>query len=136
MRSIGYWVLAWAPMHQHLNFRKICSRWVSNHLTAGQRNTRTALSLSHLQRYHEEEYGFLLQIVIGDETWGQHFEPESKQWKQATSPSPKKSKAVHTSSGKVMMSFFFTTMAYFLSSFWNREPPSQCPALSSHITEP
>ncbi|GFV34797.1 disintegrin and metalloproteinase domain-containing protein 10 [Trichonephila clavipes] len=62
-------------MHQHLNFRKICAQWVPNQLTAEQRNTRMALSLSHLQRYHEEEYDFLSQIVTGDETWGHHFEP-------------------------------------------------------------
>ncbi|GBM24493.1 hypothetical protein AVEN_254010-1 [Araneus ventricosus] len=46
-------------MHQHLKFRKICSQWVPHQLTAEQRNIRMALSLSHLQRYHEEEYGFL-----------------------------------------------------------------------------
>ncbi|GFY10987.1 uncharacterized protein TNCV_1125081 [Trichonephila clavipes] len=34
--------------HQHLNFRKICDQSVSNHLTTQQRNTRIALSLSHL----------------------------------------------------------------------------------------
>ncbi|GFW60985.1 reverse transcriptase [Trichonephila clavipes] len=61
------------------------------------------LSLSHVQGYHVEEYGFLSQIVTGYETWGHHFEPEgkrqSKQWKRATSSPPKKSKAVHTGSG-------------------------------------
>ncbi|GBO11356.1 hypothetical protein AVEN_111355-1 [Araneus ventricosus] len=90
-------------MHQHLKFRKICAQWVPHELTAEQRNNRMALSLSHLQRYHEEEYGFLSHIVTGDEKWCHHFEPESKrqskQWKHATSPPPKKSKAVHTSSG-------------------------------------
>ncbi|GFU19751.1 mariner Mos1 transposase [Trichonephila clavipes] len=45
------------------------------------------LSLSHLQRYHERQYGFMWQIVTGDETLCCHFEPESKsqskQWKRA-----------------------------------------------------
>ncbi|PSN46055.1 hypothetical protein C0J52_07677, partial [Blattella germanica] len=41
-------------MHQHLKFRKICALWVPHQLTAEQRNTRMVLSLSHLQRYHEE----------------------------------------------------------------------------------
>ncbi|GFY16774.1 histone-lysine N-methyltransferase SETMAR [Trichonephila clavipes] len=85
----------------------MCAPWVPNQLTTEQRNTRIALSLSHLQRYLEEKYVFLSQIVTGDETWGHHFEPESKQWKHATSPPPKKSKAVHTSSDKVMISFFY-----------------------------
>ncbi|GFQ76765.1 histone-lysine N-methyltransferase SETMAR [Trichonephila clavata] len=61
--------------------------------TAEQRNTQMALSLSHLQRYHEEECGFPSQIVTGDETWCHHFETESKRKsKRATSPPPKKSK--------------------------------------------
>ncbi|GFT29985.1 retrovirus-related Pol polyprotein from transposon 412 [Trichonephila clavipes] len=54
-----------------------------------------------IKRRHE--YGFLSQIVAGDEAWGHHFEPESKrqskQWKRPIPP-PKKSNAVYTSSGK------------------------------------
>ncbi|GFT21113.1 histone-lysine N-methyltransferase SETMAR [Trichonephila clavipes] len=64
-------------MDQRLNFRKICAQGILNQLTTEQRNTRMALCLSHLQRYHEEEYGFLSQIVTGEETWDHHFEPES-----------------------------------------------------------
>ncbi|GFW96608.1 uncharacterized protein TNCV_2846651 [Trichonephila clavipes] len=83
-------------MHQHWNFRKICAQWVTHQLAAEQRITQMALSLSHLQLYHEEEYGLLSQIVMGDRTWCHHFEPESKrlsnQWKCATSPPPKKIK--------------------------------------------
>ncbi|GFX64623.1 uncharacterized protein TNCV_1671591 [Trichonephila clavipes] len=115
-------------MHYTVNFRKIYAQLIPSQLTAEQRNTWNVLSLSHLQLYHEEEYGFPSQIVTGDETWGHHFEPESKrqskQWKRASSPPPKKSKVTHTSPGKVMMSFLFTTRAYRLSSFWNRKPPS------------
>ncbi|GFW72217.1 histone-lysine N-methyltransferase SETMAR [Trichonephila clavipes] len=65
-------------MHQHLNFRKICAQWVPNQLTVEQYSTRMVLSLSHLQRYYWDEYGFLSPIVPGDETWGHHLEPESK----------------------------------------------------------
>ncbi|GBL96877.1 hypothetical protein AVEN_173081-1 [Araneus ventricosus] len=53
-------------MHQHLKFRKICAQWVPHQLTAEQCNNRMALSLSHLQSYREEEYGFLSHIVTGD----------------------------------------------------------------------
>ncbi|GFT62360.1 histone-lysine N-methyltransferase SETMAR [Trichonephila clavipes] len=70
--TISYWVLVWAPhtlMHQHLNFQKICAQWVPHQLTDEQYSTRMVLSLSHLQHYHEEEYGFLSQIDTGDETW-------------------------------------------------------------------
>ncbi|GFU81627.1 hypothetical protein TNCV_4927581 [Trichonephila clavipes] len=42
-------------LHRYLNFRITCAQWVPNQQTAGQPNTRMALSLSHLQRYHTEE---------------------------------------------------------------------------------
>ena len=108
-------------MHQYLNFRKICAQRVPYQLTAEQRNARMALSLSHLQRYHEEEYRFLSHIVTGDETWCHNFEPESKrqrkQWKRATYHLQKKSKAVHTSSSKVMMTFFLDYKGPLLVDF-------------------
>ncbi|GFV23689.1 uncharacterized protein TNCV_3425941 [Trichonephila clavipes] len=75
-------------MHKRMNFRKTCPQWVPNQLTTEQRNTRIVLSFSNLQSNHEEEYGFLSQIVPGDETRSHHFEPESKRhrkhWKHAT----------------------------------------------------
>ncbi|GFR33516.1 uncharacterized protein TNCT_309461 [Trichonephila clavata] len=43
-------------MHQHCKFRKICTQWVPHQLTVQQNNTRMGLSLSHLKRYHVEEY--------------------------------------------------------------------------------
>ncbi|GFV80997.1 hypothetical protein TNCV_2269811 [Trichonephila clavipes] len=68
-------------------------------MTTEQRNARMVMSLKHLQSYHEEEYGFLSQIVIADDTWGRHFEPEKQAVeKRATSPPPKKSKTVHINS--------------------------------------
>ncbi|GFT94577.1 uncharacterized protein TNCV_3266741 [Trichonephila clavipes] len=46
-------------IHQHIELSKKCAQCAPHQLTAEQRNTRMALSLSHLQRYHDEEYGFL-----------------------------------------------------------------------------
>ncbi|GFT23442.1 histone-lysine N-methyltransferase SETMAR [Trichonephila clavipes] len=48
--------------YQHLNFQKICAQWVPRQLTVEQHNTRMALSLSHLQRYHEENMAFSLSV--------------------------------------------------------------------------
>ncbi|KAG8228440.1 hypothetical protein J437_LFUL009091 [Ladona fulva] len=31
-----------------------------------------AACLSHMQRYHEEEYSFLSRIITGEETWCHH----------------------------------------------------------------
>ena len=80
-------------------FEKFVHYEIPHQLTAKQRDTRMGLSLSHLERNHEEEHDFLTHILIGDEIWCHPFEPESKLqiklWKHATSAPPKKSKA-HT----------------------------------------
>ncbi|GFV30799.1 histone-lysine N-methyltransferase SETMAR [Trichonephila clavipes] len=106
-------------MRQYLNFRKLSAQWAPHQLTSERHNIQLALSLNHLQRYMEE-YGVLSQIVSVDETWSQHFEPESKrqskQWKRSTSTPSKKPNAVHASSGKVMISCFsLTTKAHCFS---------------------
>ena len=83
-----------------------------------------AACVSHLQQYHKEEYAFLSCIITADETWCHHFEPESKrqsqQWKHLNSPPPKKSEAVHTSTGKVMLTFFFECRGPLLVDFLER----------------
>ena len=62
----------------HLRFWKICAQCFTQQLTEGQTIDRMAACLSHLQRYHEEEYAVLSHIVTGDDTWFHNFEPESK----------------------------------------------------------
>ena len=60
-----------------------------------------------------------------DKTWCHNFEPESKrqsqQWKHLSSPLPKKSKAVHTSTGKVMRTIFFDCRSPLFINFLERE---------------
>ena len=66
--------------------------------------------IDNLQRYTRERNEFLAQVMAGDESWCHHFEPKLKQqslqWKHLGSPPPKKSKAIHKSAGKVMLTFF------------------------------
>ncbi|GFW95886.1 uncharacterized protein TNCV_1625461 [Trichonephila clavipes] len=96
------------------------------------------LSLNHLQHYHDEEYGFLSQIATSDETWSHQFEPESKhqskQWKCATSPPPKISNTVYTSSGRTTV-FFFLSQRPTTYRVFGTGNHHQCPALPSHFTE-
>ncbi|KAG8236149.1 hypothetical protein J437_LFUL001584 [Ladona fulva] len=56
----------------HLQFQKICMQWVPHQLMEGQKIDRMAACLSHLQRYHEEEYAFLSHIITEEETWSHH----------------------------------------------------------------
>ena len=61
---------------------------------------------------------------IGDETWCHHLDPENKlqnqQWKLFNSPPLKKSKAVRTSTGKVIVTFFFDCRGPLLVDFLER----------------
>ncbi|GFU46709.1 histone-lysine N-methyltransferase SETMAR [Trichonephila clavipes] len=124
-----------AIMHQHLKFKNLCVQWVPHQLTTEQHNT----PMSHLQLYPEEEYGFLSQFVTGNKTLCHLFEPESKcqskQWKHAISPPSKKSKAMYTSCGKVLMSFFHHE-GPLLIDFPGTGNHNQYPALSSHSAYP
>ncbi len=79
------------------------------------------MSLQALQRYNDDGDKFLTSIVTGDESWCPHFQPESKrkslQWKHTDSPPPKKFKTLHTSAGKVLLSFFFDSEGPLLVDF-------------------
>ena len=78
-------------------------------LTNDQQRTRLDISRYHQSRHEHDPGDFIEHIVTQDETWVQHFDPESKmqskQWKHSGSPHPKEFKKVN-SSGKVMTSIF------------------------------
>lgn len=105
-----------AIIKDHLQFRKICAQWVPHQLTEEQKIHRIAVSLGHLQRYHEEEYAFLSSP--GTKRGVTILSPRANgKANSGNSPPPKKSKAVHTSSGKVMMTFFFDCKGPLLVNF-------------------
>jgi len=62
------------------------------------------------EHFDREGQDFLDRIISCDETWVDHFTPESKraskQWKHADSPPSKKFQAI-ASAGKVMASVFW-----------------------------
>ncbi|GFW06979.1 uncharacterized protein TNCV_3691751 [Trichonephila clavipes] len=77
------------------------------------------LALQHLFQYQEDP-AFMQRIFSGDETWCHHYEPETKrdsmQWKHASSPPPKKFRAVK-STGKVLLTLFFEVQGPLLVEF-------------------
>ena len=97
-------------MTERLNWCKVCAQWVSHSLQPQQKACRMAHCIDHLQHYAREGNEFLARVLAGVESWCHHFEPESKrqslQRKHPGSPPPKKSKAIDTSAGKVMLMFF------------------------------
>ena len=98
-------------MTERLNWSKVWAQWMPHSLQPQQEACRMTHCIDHLQRYVREGNEFLARVVAGDESWCHHFEPDSKrqsiQWKHPGSPPPKKSIAIHTSAGKVMLTFFF-----------------------------
>jgi len=97
-------------VRNHLKFRKVLARWVPKKLKPEQQAMRMMTSLDNLQRYKTEGEAMLERIVMGDETWVHHYQPEttqaSRQWKHKESPTPTKFKVV-PSAGKVMATVFW-----------------------------
>jgi hypothetical protein len=61
-----------------LVYRKLCAHWVLKMLLDDHKTKWMGSALKFLTRYAQEDE-FLDSIVTGDETWGFHHTPESKQ---------------------------------------------------------
>ena len=69
--------------------------------------------------------GMMICVVTGDEMWVHSTEPEtraqSKRWKRASSPPPKKFK-LSPSAGKVMLVAFWDSRVIILAHFMPKDP--------------
>ena len=61
-----------------LGYSKLCTRRVPRSLTTEHRRQRKAVCSELLERFDAEWEAFMSQIVTGDETCAQHYEPEKK----------------------------------------------------------
>ena len=97
---------------------KVSARWVSKQLTEDQKASRLTIAKEHLGHLNQDECIFFNCIVTGDEMWLHYADPEtkaqSKQWKKAGSPPPKKLSA---SAGKVMLVAFQDSCGIILAHF-------------------
>ncbi|GFX84710.1 HTH_48 domain-containing protein [Trichonephila clavipes] len=66
-RSVVYKILT-----EDLNFKKLCSRWVSRLHVEEHKEKWFAISLDFFIRYEEEGDDMLSRIVIGDKSWVSH----------------------------------------------------------------
>ena len=68
----------------------------------------------------EEGDQFLFNIVTGDESWIQHFDPEEKrlsmQYRHTSSPRPKKFKTM-PSAGKILLTVFWDSQRVYMTEF-------------------
>jgi len=97
-------------LHEELDMKKLCARWVPRLLTADQKRTCMKISEQCLERLNKNETDFVRRFVTMDETWIHHYTPEfkqqSKQWTEAGCSAPKKTRSV-PSAGKVIASVFW-----------------------------
>jgi len=97
-------------LHEELDMKMLCARWVPRLFTTDQKRTRMKISEQCLERFNKNKTDFLRRFITMDETWIHHYTPESKQrskqWKEAGCSAPKKTRSV-PSAGKVMASVFW-----------------------------
>jgi transposase len=66
-------------LHEELDMKKLCARWVPRLLTADEKRNRMKISEQCLERFNKNKIDFLRRFITTDETWIQHYTPESKQ---------------------------------------------------------
>jgi histone-lysine N-methyltransferase SETMAR len=110
-------------LHEELDMKKLCARWVPPSLTADQKRTRMKISEQCLERLNTNKTDFVGRFIIMDETWIHHYTPESKlqskQWTEAGCLVPKKTRSV-LSAGKVVASVFWDAEGIFLLNILKR----------------
>ena len=97
-------------LHEELDMKKLCARWVPRLLTADQKRTHMKISEQCLVHFNKNKTDFVCQFITMDETWIHHYTAESKQqskqWTEAGCSASKKTRSV-PSAGKVMASVFW-----------------------------
>ena len=104
-----------------LGYRKLCACWMPKMLTDDHGTKRMGSALKFLTRYAQEGREFLESIVTGDEIWGFHHTPESKQqslqWHHTHSPRTEKFKTSISVKKKNMASIFWDRKVILLVDF-------------------
>ncbi|KMQ87583.1 mariner transposase [Lasius niger] len=107
-------------LHEKLEMKKLCARWVPRLLTIDQKRTRKDISEQCLSMLKRNAKDFWRRFVTVDETWIHHYTPESKQqskqWTVSGESAPKKAKTV-LSAGKVMATVFWDSQGIILIDY-------------------
>lgn len=97
-------------LHDQLNMRRVCARWIPKQLSIEQKLVRAECSKQMIRRFEREGADFLERIVTVDETWISLYTPETKaqstMWKGPGSPSPKKFKVTQSAKKQMFVVFF------------------------------
>lgn len=66
-------------LHDYLNMKKLCARWVPRLLTLDQKLFRKNISTDNLALYRRNPNECLCRFITVDETWIHHYIPENKE---------------------------------------------------------
>jgi histone-lysine N-methyltransferase SETMAR len=64
-------------LHEELDIKKLCARWVPRLLTADQKHTRMKISEQCLERFNKNKTEFVHRFITMDGTWIHHYTAES-----------------------------------------------------------
>lgn len=97
-------------LHQHLNVRKLCCRWIPHQLTEAEKKARVNWCRKMLKKFDQGRSKTVYNIVTGDESWIYSYEPETKQqstvWVFQSEPHPTKVVRSRSVSKKMIACFF------------------------------
>jgi histone-lysine N-methyltransferase SETMAR len=107
-------------LHEELDMKRLCARWVPRLLTADQKRTHMKISEQCLERTNKNGTNFVRRFITVDATWIHHYTPESKQqlkrWTEAGCSAPKKTRSVPPA-GKVMALVFWDAEGIFFIDY-------------------
>jgi histone-lysine N-methyltransferase SETMAR len=63
-------------LHEELDMKKLCAKWVPYLLTADQKRTRMKISEQCLKRFNKNKTDFMRRFITMDEIWIHHYTPE------------------------------------------------------------
>jgi len=66
-------------LHEEVDVKKLCARWMPLLLTADQKRTCMKISEQCLERFNKNKTDFVHRFIIMNDTWIHHYTPESKQ---------------------------------------------------------
>ncbi|XP_025155966.1 histone-lysine N-methyltransferase SETMAR-like [Harpegnathos saltator] len=106
-------------LHQHLDMKKLFSRWVPRLLTVDQKLNRVRCSKDGLQLFQQNPQDFRRRFVIVDTTWIHYYSPETKERIAGAESVSKQAKTVF-SSGKVMATVFWDSQGIILIDYMEK----------------
>lgn len=96
-------------LHDDLNMRKVCAKFVPHHLTPEQKAQRAHASRNFIEAADMNE-NFLSNIITGDETWCFQYDPSTKrqsaEWRLSEENRPTKVRATKSKVKTMLIAFF------------------------------